>query len=71
MQINMKKNVEKRRNTGANRTPTPRMGYVRIEPEAGGAADRRRIYAPCIEAVGYLTDARGEPSARGEPTTKG
>lgn len=38
MQINMKKNVEKRRNTGANRTPTPRMGYVRIEPEAGGAA---------------------------------
>ena len=38
MQINMKKNVEKRRNTGANRTPTPRMGYTRIEPEAGGAA---------------------------------
>ena len=47
------------------------MGYTRIEHEAGGAADRRRIYAPCIEAVDYLTDARGEPSARGEPTTKG
>lgn len=34
--------------------------YTRIEPEAGGATDRRRIYAPCIEATAYLTDARGE-----------
>ena len=32
--------------------------YTRIEPEAGGAADRRRIHAPCIEAAAYLTDAR-------------
>ncbi len=37
-----------------------RESYTRIEPEAGGAADRRRIYAPCIEAAAYLTDAMGE-----------
>ena len=43
--------------------------YTRIEPEAGGAADRRRIHAPCIEAA-YLTDARGESSARKGRTTK-
>ncbi len=37
-----------------------RESYTRIELRAGGAADRRRIYAPCIEAAAYLTDARGE-----------
>jgi len=29
MQINMKENVEKRRNTGANRTLTRGIGYTR------------------------------------------
>ena len=51
--------IEKTRYGGnAHKKPTLRMGYVRIEHEAGGRARRER-------------DARGELSARGEPTTKG
>ena len=62
MQINMKKNVEKRRNTGANRTPTPRMGYTRIEHEAGGAAS---LAALCNMTLICRTRGANRPHAEG------
>lgn len=52
---------------------TLRMDYIRIERVTGGAAGRRRINAPCIDATIFLTDARavrtkraGEAKARRE-----